>query len=124
MILINQYSKDYDFKFREFYTELCLEITASVTNYLFQLNQQTGLLVNGELQEKDVIDDIKAEIQEKRTIKRFHLPPSDNQRQEQQILSLLAKIHTQDITPFIEETESRNPSNLDTIRYYLSLLQI
>jgi len=100
LILLNQYSGDYDFRYREFYTELALEIAVSAAGHLTELSQEIGIQGSAEMRERKAVN---GQIVEERQIDRFRLPPASGHRELQAILNLLAGIHPQDETLFLEE---------------------
>ena len=110
-ILLNQYSGDYDFRYREFYSELALEIAVSSASRLISRDQECGIQVSGELRSRTALPD---GIQESRGIDRFRLEPGSGGRTLRDILHLLAGIHLQDTLPFLEELHPgilNNPHN-------------
>lgn len=101
LLLVNLHETDYNFRYKEFYSELALELAASLAALLHQEKQEFGLHVRGELRE--LFPAPEGVPTEERRQGCFREEPRRGGRQLRAILELLAKLHPQSEASLAEE---------------------
>lgn len=97
LVLLDLDLEDYRFRFREFYSELGLEVAASCLNWLYERKQQIGLCTCGILKELSVE---QGEIRETSSLQQVTVPAAAGSRHFTSLLDTLARIHPQDAQRF------------------------
>lgn len=104
LVALDYFLGDYDFRFREFYVELALELAASLCAQLSGRGQAIGLATHATVRELTVETqpDGGVLVNEHEETREISLPPAAGPRQYLAILDLLALVHAQDARPFGE----------------------
>ena len=97
MVLLNFYRNDYDFKFKEFYCELALEVAASVFNQLQEKKQDIGFATHALHKILRVHDNNVHETQSHKTLS---ITAAGGKKHFITLLEVLSQIHPQDQLPF------------------------